>query len=126
MTDSDPEPLSNPNPQKNRMEVLENRDLGSCMAKLNIKSNEECVNILYLPESTFRVHPATRCSSSIEGHKEAILHVSFSPCSKYLASGSGDNTCRLNSMTTECVMQTFQASAWVMVTSFTLDSKRLL
>jgi len=42
----------------------------------------------------FHVRPITRISSSLEGHKEAILDVAFSPNGKFLASVSGDKTVR--------------------------------
>ena len=42
----------------------------------------------------FRVRPVTRCSDTLQGHSEAILHVSFSPDGKKLASGGGDATVR--------------------------------
>jgi len=96
------------------------------MKKLKLNSSEETVDILCLPESLFRVHPATRCSTSIEGHEEAVLAVEFSPCSNYIISGSGDGTCKLLSMQTELPMQTFNANSWVMVVSFTLDSKKIV
>ncbi|GIY33527.1 notchless protein homolog 1 [Caerostris extrusa] len=45
--------------------------------------------------STFSCTSVTRCTSSIPGHAEAVISASFSPNSKYLASGSGDTTVRL-------------------------------
>ena len=36
----------------------------------------------------------TRCTDSIPGHTEAILHVSFSPDGSVLGTGGGDMTVR--------------------------------
>lgn len=37
----------------------------------------------------------TRCNSTIEGHNDAVLCVSFSPDGSQLATASGDTTVRL-------------------------------
>lgn len=42
-----------------------------------------------------------RCTSSLAGHSEAVLHASFSPDGRYLASGSGDTTVRFWDVNTE-------------------------
>jgi len=57
-------------------------------------STETVMNIQYEPLALFRVHPVTRCTDSMPGHTEALLHVSFSPCGTQLASGGGDTTVR--------------------------------
>jgi ribosome assembly protein 4 len=74
------------------------------------------------PEAVFRVREITRCSSSLDGalfflflplfpssyllffptgHASPILCASFSPTGRYLATGSGDNTCRLWNLDSE-------------------------
>lgn len=53
------------------------------------------------PEAIFRVREVRRCSSSLAGHSSPILCASFSPTGTYLATGSGDNTCRLWDLSTE-------------------------
>lgn len=50
---------------------------------------ENVLNIVYQPQAVFRVRPVTRCTSSMPGHAEAVVALSFSPDSLHLASGSG-------------------------------------
>ncbi|GAB9466080.1 hypothetical protein Gpo141_00003465 [Globisporangium polare] len=57
-------------------------------------STETALTITFQPLAVFRVRPVTRCSDTLQGHSEAILHVSFSPDGKKLASGGGDATVR--------------------------------
>ena len=53
-------------------------------------SLEETLTITYQPLSVFRVRPVTRCSETMPGHTDAVIHVSYSPDGKKLASGGGD------------------------------------
>ena len=57
-------------------------------------SAENVISIAYMPLSVYRVRPVTRCSETMPGHTDAVLHVSYSPDGKRLASGSGDTTVR--------------------------------
>ncbi|KDO30212.1 hypothetical protein SPRG_04995 [Saprolegnia parasitica CBS 223.65] len=57
-------------------------------------STEVVLSITFQPLAVFRVRPVTRCTDTLQGHAEAILHVSFSPDGKKLASGGGDATVR--------------------------------
>lgn len=57
-------------------------------------STEQVLSLTYQPLAVFRVRPVTRCTDTMPGHTEAILHVSYSPDGKHLASGGGDTTVR--------------------------------
>lgn len=57
-------------------------------------SSERVLMVTYYPLAVFRVRPVTRCTSSMEGHTEAVLCVAFSPDSETLATGSGDTSVR--------------------------------
>nr|XP_020041223.1 notchless protein homolog 1-like [Castor canadensis] len=43
---------------------------------------ERIVDIIYQPQAVFRVRAVTRCTSSLEGHSEAVISVAFSPTGK--------------------------------------------
>lgn len=57
-------------------------------------STEHVLELTYQPLAIFRVRPVTRCTDTMPGHTEAILHVSYSPDGRHLASGGGDTTVR--------------------------------
>jgi ribosome assembly protein 4 len=84
-----------PNPQNK--EVLEDVEITSSIADLILEhgvSTETTLQITYQPMAVFRVRPVTRCTDTLPGHTEAVLHVSYSPNGKHLASGGGDTTVR--------------------------------
>lgn len=43
---------------------------------------ERVLDIVYQPQAVFRVRAVTRCTSSLEGHTEAVISVAFSPTGK--------------------------------------------
>ena len=53
-------------------------------------SAESIHTLRYQPLAVFRVMPVARCTDSMPGHADAVLHVSFSPDGGTLASGGGD------------------------------------
>jgi len=57
-------------------------------------STEQTLALTYQPLALFKVRPVTRCTDTLPGHTEAILHVSYGPDGKNLASGGGDATVR--------------------------------
>lgn len=57
-------------------------------------STEKVLQLTYQPLAVFRVRPVTRCTDTLPGHTEAVLHVQYSPDGKRLASGGGDTTVR--------------------------------
>ena len=57
-------------------------------------SAEHTLELTYQPLALFKVRPVTRCADTLPGHTEAILHVTYSPDGRHLASGGGDATVR--------------------------------
>ncbi len=87
---------------------------------------ENVLQIVYQPQAVFKVRPVTRCTSSMPGHAEAVVSLSFSPDSKHLASGSGDTTLRLWDLTTETPQYTLTGhKQWVLCVAWSPDSKKV-
>jgi ribosome assembly protein 4 len=57
-------------------------------------STEDVLQLTYQPLAVFRVRPVTRCTDTLPGHTEAVLHVQYAPDGQMLASGGGDTTVR--------------------------------
>ena len=53
--------------------------LEETLERLNHHEVEKVLQIVYQPLELFKVRPVTRCSSSMPGHTEAVIAVSFSP-----------------------------------------------
>jgi len=93
--------------------------------KSNNLSTENVLSLTYMPLSLFRVKPVTRCTDTMPGHTEAILHVSYSPCGRFLASGGGDTTVRFWDVNTCLPKRTCQGHRnHVLVTGWSPDGKR--
>ncbi|XP_067864553.1 notchless protein homolog 1 [Heptranchias perlo] len=87
---------------------------------------EKVIDIIYQPQAVFRVRAVTRCTSSLEGHTEAVISVAFSPTGRYLASGSGDTTVRFWDLTTETPHFTAKGHKhWVLSIAWSPDGKKL-
>lgn len=94
--------------------------------KDTLEQSEEVLDIIYQPQAIFRVRPVTRCTSSIEGHAEAVISVAFSPDGRYLASGSGDTTVRFWDIYTETPQHTCKGHKhWVLCIAWSPDGRRL-
>lgn len=69
-------------------------------------SFEDILTINYQPLSVFRVRPVTRCVETMPGHTDAVIHLSYSPDGKRLASGGGDMSVRFWNVITSMPMHT--------------------
>ena len=91
----------------------------------NQVSTEDVLEILYQPLAVFKVRPVTRCTDTLPGHTEAILHVSYSPDGKQLASGGGDFTVRFWDVYTSTPRKTCVGHKnHVLCTSWSPDGQR--
>ncbi|MEQ2183665.1 hypothetical protein GOODEAATRI_000427 [Goodea atripinnis] len=68
--------------------------LGSCVKALGVET-EQVLPVVYQPQAVFRVRAVTRCTSTLQGHTEAVISTAFSPTGKYLASSSKDGSVRI-------------------------------
>ncbi|CAO2644549.1 Notchless protein homolog 1 [Lemmus lemmus] len=99
--------------------------LGKTLESQSVET-EKIIDIIYQPQAIFRVRAVTRCTSSLEGHSEAVISVAFSPTGKYLASGSGDTTVRFWDLSTETPHFTCKGHRhWVLSISWSPDGKKL-
>lgn len=101
------------------------KDLCSTIDIKNLNT-EDVVEIVYQQQAVFRVRPVTRCTSSMPGHAEAVISVSFSPDGKHLASGSGDTTVRFWDLSTQSPYHTCKGHRnWVLCISWAPNSEKL-
>ena len=88
-------------------------------------STEHTLQLTYQPLALFKVRPVTRCTDTMPGHTEAILHVSYSPDGKHLASGGGDATVRFWDVNTSTPRKTCKGHTdHVLCTSWSRDGCR--
>ena len=95
--------------------------LGAHLLKHSV-SVESVLKIVYRPQAVFHVRALTRCSSTLPGHTEAVLSVSFSPDGRQLASGSGDTTVRLWNVNSNTPWKTCAGHTnWVLTVQWSPD-----
>ncbi|CUV04370.1 unnamed protein product [Cryptosporidium hominis] len=100
--------------------------LSETFDKIGGISTEDVLKIVYYPMTPFKILPATRCTSSLQGHKDAVLCCSFSPDSNLLATGSGDTTVRLWDLLTETPEMCLKGHLnWVLTLAWSPDSTLL-
>jgi len=88
-------------------------------------STEQTLELTYQPLALFKVRPVTRCTDTLPGHTEAILHVSYSPDGAHLASGGGDATVRFWDVHTSTPRHTCRGHKdHVLATSWSPDGVR--
>lgn len=91
-----------------------------------VLDSEKVLEIIYQPQAVFQVRAVTRCTSSLPGHSEAVISVSFSPDGKQLASGSGDTTVRFWDLNTESPLFTCKGHKhWVLCTAWSPNGQTL-
>ncbi|KAK6625591.1 Notchless protein 1 [Polyplax serrata] len=89
-------------------------------------STEDVVEIIFQQQAIFKVRPVSRCTSSLPGHAESVVSISFGPNSKNLASGSGDTTVRLWDLNTQTPYHTLTGHTnWVLCLVWSADGKKL-
>ncbi|EEB13311.1 conserved hypothetical protein [Pediculus humanus corporis] len=94
--------------------------------KKDVDNSENVIEIIYQQQAVFKVKPVSRCTSSLPGHAESVISVSFGPNSRNLASGSGDTTVRLWDLNTQTPHYTLTGHKnWVLCLSWTSDGKKL-
>ena len=58
--------------------------LEETLERLDHHDVEKVLQIVYQPQAMFKVRAVTRCSSSMPGHTEAVIAVSFSPDGRWV------------------------------------------
>lgn len=89
-------------------------------------STEVVVPLTFHPQSLFYVAPATRSTSCLEGHTEAILCVQYSPDGSSLVTGSGDTDVRIWDVDTETPYKTLKGhNNWVLIVAWSPDGSKI-
>lgn len=90
-------------------------------------STEAVLELTYQPLAVFRVRPVARCTDTLPGHTEAVLHVQYAPDGRMLASGGGDTTVRFWDVNTSTPKFTCKGHKnHVLCTSWSPDGKRFV
>ncbi|XP_026464408.1 LOW QUALITY PROTEIN: protein Notchless-like [Ctenocephalides felis] len=99
-------------------EVEINKKLSNSI-DLNTFDTEGVLDIVYQEQAVFKVRPVSRCTSSLPGHAEAVISLSFGPQGDKLASGSGDTTVRLWDILTQTPIHVCKGHRqWVLCVSW--------
>ena len=109
----------------NNLEVVSSLEetLQNLAAADQLPSTEATVQITFQPLSIFRVRPVSRCSETMTGHSDAVLHVSYSPDGTKLASGGGDMAVRFWNVSSSMPLHTCVGHKnHVLCTSWSQDS----
>ncbi|XP_059480528.1 notchless protein homolog 1 isoform X2 [Neocloeon triangulifer] len=105
------------------------KEITSSLDKVLVKDDigtENVLEIIYQQQAVFKVRAVTRCTSSMPGHAEAVISVSFSPDGLYLASGSGDTTVRFWDVNTQTPHFTCEGHKnWVLCIAWAPNSRKL-
>ncbi|ESO97892.1 hypothetical protein LOTGIDRAFT_209088 [Lottia gigantea] len=108
----------------NDIEITES--LEKTLDKDQLENTEKVLDIIYQPQSVFKVRAVTRCTGTIEGHADAVISVAFSPDGRYLASGSGDTTVRFWDVNTETPQFTCKGHKhWILCIAWSPDGLKL-
>lgn len=90
-------------------------------------STENILRLTYQPLAVFRCRPVSRCTDTLPGHTEAVLHVSYAPDGRMLASGGGDTTVRFWDINTATPKFTCRGHKnHVLCTAWSPDGKRFV
>lgn len=90
-------------------------------------STENVLHLTYQPLALFRVRPVSRCTDTLPGHTEAVLHVQYSPDGRMLASGGGDTTVRFWDVNTNLPKHTCRGHKdHVLCTAWAPNGKRFV
>lgn len=100
--------------------------LDKTLQKLDKRDCEKMLEIVYIPQANFKVEAVTRCSSSMGGHTEAVIVVTFSPDGNSLASGSGDTTVRLWDINIQTPLFKCEGhSHWILALEWSPDGRKI-
>lgn len=92
-----------------------------------INNTEGIIVVQFHPQAIFRVNAVSRCTSTLAGHDDVILCVSFSADGRRLATGSGDNSVRFWDLNTETPLSVNKLAhkGWVLALSWSPDGRFL-
>lgn len=112
---------------ENRDDVEVTSSIADLLKEQASIGTEAVLQLTYQPLSVFRVRPVSRCTDTLPGHTEAVLHVSYAPDGRMLASGGGDTTVRFWDVNTGTPKFTCKGHRnHVLATAWSPDGKRFV